>query len=193
MWRYFQVALVVKNPPASIGDTRSTGLIPGSGRFPGEGNGNPLQYSCLENLLDRKAWWATVYGVANSWTQLSTSLQHISRLINKYCCLTAFYWFCYRLSHYIKKLDKQCISCLGQCLNKKINWHANTDITSLHYWQYADKCRLYTITSLLQCNDTVFSEEFLHLCSLSLNFEYFWDSQGKQENPQMGCCFVDFG
>ena len=47
------------------------GLIPGLGRSPGEGNGNTLQYSCLENLLDRGAWQATVHGVAKSWTQLS--------------------------------------------------------------------------------------------------------------------------
>ena len=44
------------------------GSIPGLGRFPGEGNGNPLQYSCLENPMDGGAWWATVHGVANSWT-----------------------------------------------------------------------------------------------------------------------------
>ena len=44
---------------------------PGSGRSPGEGNGNPLQYSCLENSMDRGAWWATVHGVAKSWTRLS--------------------------------------------------------------------------------------------------------------------------
>ena len=44
------------------------GLIPGSGRFPGEGNDNPLQYSCLENLMDGRAWWATVHGVAQSQT-----------------------------------------------------------------------------------------------------------------------------
>ena len=47
------------------------GLIPGSGRCPGEGNGYPLQYSCLENPTDRGAWWATVHGVAKSWTRLS--------------------------------------------------------------------------------------------------------------------------
>jgi len=47
------------------------GLILGSGRFPGEGNGNPLQYSCLENSMDREAWWATVHGVTKSWTRLS--------------------------------------------------------------------------------------------------------------------------
>ena len=58
---------VVKNPPANAGDLGDSGSIPGSGRSPGEGNGNPLQYSCL----DREAWWATVHGVAKSQTQLS--------------------------------------------------------------------------------------------------------------------------
>ena len=48
------------------------GLIPGSGRCHGGGNSNPLQYFCLENSMDRGAWWATVHGVAKSWTQLST-------------------------------------------------------------------------------------------------------------------------
>ena len=61
-----QVALVVKNVPASAGDIRDTGSIPGSGRSPGGGHGNPLQYSCLDNFMDRGAWWATVHGVAKS-------------------------------------------------------------------------------------------------------------------------------
>ena len=47
------------------------GSVPGSGRSLGEENGKPLQYSCLENFMDRGAWWATVYGVAKSWTQLN--------------------------------------------------------------------------------------------------------------------------
>ena len=51
-------------------DTRSSGLIPGSGRSPGGGNGNPLQYSCLENPMNRGAWQVTVHGVAKSWTLL---------------------------------------------------------------------------------------------------------------------------
>ena len=63
-----QVALVVKNSPASAGDVRDVGSIPGSGRSPGEGNSNPLQYSCLENPMDRGAWRATVHGVTKSWT-----------------------------------------------------------------------------------------------------------------------------
>ena len=54
---------MVKNPPASAGDVRDSGLIPGSGRSPGEVNGNPLQYSCLGKLMDRAAWWVTVHGV----------------------------------------------------------------------------------------------------------------------------------
>ena len=68
-----QVAPVVKNPPANAGDARAMGSIPGMGRFPGEGNGNPLQYSCLGNPMDRGAWWATVIGVTKRQTQLSTS------------------------------------------------------------------------------------------------------------------------
>ena len=63
----YQVALVVKNLSASAGDKRDVGLIPGSGRSPG-GNGNPLQYSCLENSTDTGAWWATVHGVVRSRT-----------------------------------------------------------------------------------------------------------------------------
>ena len=52
-------------------NTGDTGLIPGLGRSPGGGNGNPLHYSCLENPMDREAWWVTVHGAAKSWTQLS--------------------------------------------------------------------------------------------------------------------------
>jgi len=62
---------VVKNLPASTGDTGDEGLISGSGRSPGEGNGNPLQFSCLGNSVDRGAWQTTVHGVAKSQTQLS--------------------------------------------------------------------------------------------------------------------------
>ena len=59
-----QVALAVKNPPANAGDLRVVGSIPDSGRSPGGGHSTPLQYSCLENPMDRGAWWATVCGVA---------------------------------------------------------------------------------------------------------------------------------
>ena len=64
------MALVVKNPPANAGDVRDLGSIPGWGRSPGGGQGNPLQYFCLENPMDGGAWQATVHRVAQSWTQL---------------------------------------------------------------------------------------------------------------------------
>ena len=62
---------VVKNPPASAGDTRDVGSIPGSGRSPGVGNGKPLQDSCLENPMDRGAWRATVHGARKGQTRVS--------------------------------------------------------------------------------------------------------------------------
>ena len=73
-----QVVLVVKSLPANAGDIRDMGLIPVSGRSPGEGNGDLLQYSCLENPMDRGAWQFTVYGVAMSDTlSLTLSLSQM--------------------------------------------------------------------------------------------------------------------
>jgi len=66
----FPGGTVVKNLPANARDERDVDLIPKSGRSPEVGNGNPLQYSCLENPRDRGAWWAAIYGVAQSWAQL---------------------------------------------------------------------------------------------------------------------------
>ena len=72
---------MVKNPPANVGDT---GSIPGSGRSPGERNGNPFQYSCLGNPKDRGAWWETVHGVAKCRTQLKLlSTQNCNHLKNQ--------------------------------------------------------------------------------------------------------------
>ena len=65
-----QVVLVVKNPPADAGELRDMGSTPGSGRSSGGGHGNPLQYSCLENPMDREALWATAQRVTKSWRQL---------------------------------------------------------------------------------------------------------------------------
>ena len=79
---------VVKKQPVNSGDT---GSIPGSRRSPGVRNGNPLQYSCLENSTNRGAWWARVHGVSKSWTWLSTSMHthtHLSLVnIMKYTCI----------------------------------------------------------------------------------------------------------
>ena len=83
------MVLVVKNLPANAGDVRDLGLIPGSGRFPGGGHGNPLQYSCLENPLDRGAYRATVHRVSKTWTWLqwfttqeSIRMSQNSQLVN---------------------------------------------------------------------------------------------------------------
>ena len=75
----------VKNLPASAGDTGYMSLIPALARSPGEGNGNPLQHSCLENPMDRGAWWAAVHGVTKIWTWLSdyTTTKYI--YTSEYC------------------------------------------------------------------------------------------------------------
>ena len=74
---------MVKNPPANAGDATDLGLLPGLGSSPGEGNGNPLQGSCLGNIMNRGAWWATVHGVAKSQTRLSTRISSSSNLFAK--------------------------------------------------------------------------------------------------------------
>ena len=70
------MALMIKNPPANAGDIRNLGSIPGSGRSPGGGHGSPLQYSCLENPMDRGAWWVTVHAVTKSQTRLKRFSMH---------------------------------------------------------------------------------------------------------------------
>ena len=98
--RASQVALVVKNQPATAGDVKDFGSIPGLGRPLGEGNGNPLQYSCLENPMERGAWWAIVHGVTKEsnmteWLNSSNSSSVIvfGKMLH-ICALNVFiYWF----------------------------------------------------------------------------------------------------
>ena len=75
-----QVVLVVKHLPANEGDARDADSIPRSGRSPGVGSDNLLQYSCLENSMGRAAWWATIHWAAKNMTQLNDSAQHMSYL-----------------------------------------------------------------------------------------------------------------
>ena len=77
---------VVKNSSANVGDTKDASLRPRLGRYPGGGNGNPLQYSCLENPMDRGTWWATVHGVTKSQTWLSNWACAIYHLVAMYGC-----------------------------------------------------------------------------------------------------------
>ena len=74
------VAQWVKNLPANSGDIGDAGSIPGSGRSPGGGNGNPLQYSCLKNPMNRGTWWAIIHGVTKSQTWPNEQPQHQSVL-----------------------------------------------------------------------------------------------------------------
>ena len=82
LWGYYQLAkeYTVYRPPQvqknNEGDIRDVGSVPGSRRSPGGGHGNPLQYSCLENSMDRGAWQATVHSVAQSWTRLKQLSMH---------------------------------------------------------------------------------------------------------------------
>ena len=82
---------MVKNPPANAGDTRDVGSISESGRSPGVGNSNLLQYSCLENSMNRGAWWATIHGIAKSWTWLSDwGLSTINHSVEKSWLVRAY-------------------------------------------------------------------------------------------------------
>ena len=100
MWHLFLGVIgfpggaVVKNLPVNAGDTRDAALIPGSGRSPGVGNGNSLQYSFLENSMDRRAWRATAQGVSKSWTRLSmhTHMSFESRRGNNFWKAYNFSW-----------------------------------------------------------------------------------------------------
>ena len=84
--------LAVKTLPASTGDARDAGLIPESGRSPGVGNGNPLQYSCLENSMDRGAWQAPTFWVTESWTQHT---EHVRRWPNYFGEKIGTVWWAY--------------------------------------------------------------------------------------------------
>ena len=105
------VVLAVKNPSANAGDTGDVGLIPGSGRSPGGGNRNPLQYSCLGNPMDSRAWWATVHGV---YKELDTTLateQQQQRMLGAWGAGTGW-----RGSHLVVLLGA------GQELNRPCFW-----------------------------------------------------------------------
>ena len=80
-----QVALVVKNPRAYAGDIRCVGSVPGLGRSPGGAHGNLLQYSCREDLMNRRAWWATVHRVSKSLTRLKQLNTHTQTHTHEAC------------------------------------------------------------------------------------------------------------
>ena len=87
------MVLVAKNPPLSSGDLKYLGSIPELGRSPGGGHGNPLQYSCLENPMDRKAWPAQVHRVSKSWTGKRRLNKHTCSNLNEYSTMVIMSYF----------------------------------------------------------------------------------------------------
>ena len=129
---------MVKNPPTDAGDV---GSIPGSGRFPGGGNGNPIQYSCLGNPKDREAWWDTVHGVGKE-TRLRTAwhIQHIywerfsfPKYVVLLCCHKLVNWVCVDLP-----LDSQSVSLVCFCKDIPVAQH-------LKYYRKSILCPFFSI------------------------------------------------
>ena len=136
---------VVKNPPVNAEDTGDVGLIRGSGRFPGGGNGNQFQYSCWDNPKDRRVWWAAVQGVAKSWTWLS-NWAHAEHVPGTWCTLLQIPSASLRKSW--PHCGKQLCSGLDQhqgtkaptasfCFHLKASWHPwrrGTHMESIWCW-----------------------------------------------------------
>ena len=105
------MAQLVKNLPVNAGDARDLGLIPVSGRSPGEGNGNPLQYSCLDNPMDKEPWQATVQRVVKSWTQLNRLSPQVALVVKNH-----------------RRRHKTCVGSLGceDPLEQEVATHSST-------------------------------------------------------------------
>ena len=88
-----------KETPANAGDLRDVGSVPGLARSPGGRNGNPLQYSCWENPMDKGAWWATVHGVAKSWTRL--------KLLSMHALLSICYWILWEFLNHLTEYTSE--------------------------------------------------------------------------------------
>ena len=125
--------LVVKCPPASAGNESDSGLIPESRRSPRGRNGNPLQYSCLENSLDREVWWAMVHEVTKSWTRpsnwaLGPSLPHAVVCSSSQLSVQP-YW-----SHMLR------VTCLAFALGEGMLKHVPLPLSNLIKWQRLRNC-----------------------------------------------------
>ena len=135
----------VKNPPSNAGDMTDAGPIPDSGRSPGWGHGNPLQNSCLENLMGRGAWWATVHWVEKSWTPLKQLRMHArteDQLNNRHCRQGKW------------KLEI-CHTKKNQTRNANLKYWCLEDFMT--YWMWVKKKREVSSTFLAQASGWVAS------------------------------------
>ena len=147
-----EASLVAQRLKASACNARDLGSIPGSGRSPGEGNGNPLQYSCLENPMDGGAWWATVHGVAKSRTQVSDFTFTFRTWKQPRCSSTGEWikklWYSYTMGYYLATKRNTFESVLMRWMNlepiiqsevsEKERWilFSNTHIWNLVKWYW---------------------------------------------------------
>ena len=99
-----------KEPTYNAGDIKDAGLIPWSGRSPREGNGNPLQYSYLENPMDRGTWQATVHGVAKSWTRLSNFIFTFHFHFHTLVCVSFFFFSFIKLLFHLHELNTRVLN-----------------------------------------------------------------------------------
>ena len=170
---------MVKNPPANAGDTKDAGLIPGLGRSSGGGNGNPLQYSCLENPVDRGVWWATVCGVPKRRTQPS----NWARMCYQFCILfLLIYLAVLGLSCGKCSLFCSCYCCGIQTLSFSMQNLVPCPGIEPRPWQW--KCQFLTNDAfMISCFSRVWL--FVMLWTVPL---CPWDSLGK--NTGVSCHFL---
>ena len=131
MYGASQVVLVVKNSPAKEGEAWDVGSIPGSGRSPEGGHGNPLQYSCLENPMNRGAWQATVHSISNSQTQLKQSDMHAR--MHTYVCIK-YYEFLWRKYGLILWWEKSTSFLTNTYTNNSLDKKENCFLHYMRIW-----------------------------------------------------------
>ena len=175
--RASQVATVVKNLPGSAGDVWNVGLLSGSGRSPGEGHGNPLQYACLENPMDRGAWWAPVHGATKSQTWLKQLNMHTHPFPTVYSCLS----WC-KLIHLTRVVYFLCSFLL--------HWSVSVFMPVLYYYDYCS----FVNTGIMMAPALLF---FLMIALAIMGLSWFhtwgnetpwWGRQSVNSRARSGTC-----
>ena len=188
MWRFQSpTELVVDFPGGSDGKASAynagdLGSIPGSGRSPGERNGNPLRYSCLENPMDGGAWWATVHGVTKSWTQLSDFTQSTHRNVGETTLV---------------RVTNDFLTWQTLLSPPVLSFHARSQYTFQHYWLRSSLKMLEGVCLFVGFHfETVLFLPFRQLTSCVNSCSLFWGwsawgwcSAGSNTNmgPQAAC------
>ena len=121
-----RVVLVVENPPADGREVKDSGSVPGSGKCPGGEHGNPLQYSCLENPVDRGAWWLMVHRVTKSWTQLKRISTHTYHIFFIYSFVSGYLSYFYVLD--IVNILQWTLECMWSFLLSSIQFSYNRPV-----------------------------------------------------------------